>query len=282
MAETQILAADDNPAIRKLITRIFSRDDVRVVCIGDGLQALVRATRDLPDIVILDVNMPGMDGYQVCGELRRDSRTRHIPILMLTGMGDGASELRGLGEGADDYVTKPFDPARLKARAESLVRRGRARVETNPLTRLPGNGSIRRECERRLAAGKPFAAAYADIRRFKTINDARGFAFGDRVILTLAETLRGTAEDGGGAFVGHVGGDDFIVFADEPLCPCRVRASFEMRTDILYEAAAAGRAEPAVGLTLGQVYCPPGRFANYDELAAALSAAKEAAKGDAA
>ncbi|MFH2202851.1 MAG: response regulator [Elusimicrobiota bacterium] len=281
METTSILVADDNPALQKIMRRLFAAEGVRVVCIGNGLEALANATRDVPDIVILDVNMPGMDGYAVCRALREDYRTRHIPVLMLTGMGPGDAELRGLDMGADDYLTKPFDAKRLKARTESLLRRGRSRMELNPLTHFPGNHAIKRECEERLRAGKPFTAAYADIRHFKAVNDSRGFSFGDRVILTLGETLRAAVESGpaGRPFVGHVGGDDFIVITDQPLCPSRVKASFAMRIDALYEEAGIADCVP-VGLTLGQVYCAPGRYGSYEELARAVSAAKEAAKED--
>ena len=89
----------------------------------DGAEALVQARAKLPDVVLLDLGMPRLDGHSVCEALRADPRTRRMPIIMLSGQTDVAEKVKGLTLGADDYVTKPFHPEELKARIDSVLRR---------------------------------------------------------------------------------------------------------------------------------------------------------------
>jgi diguanylate cyclase (GGDEF)-like protein len=191
--------------------------------------------------------MPGVDGNEVCRRLRADDRTATLAIVMVTALSGADDVVRALSSGADDYVTKPFDPQVLVERVRAVIRRGRLLVEASPLTGLPGNGAIDHRLAGLLAETPPrFALAHIDIDRFKAYNDRYGFVRGDDAIkATAAVLLRAAHTAGGGAgFVGHVGGDDFVLL----LRPEAVEATaaqviedFDAMVPRLYDADDAAR-----------------------------------------
>lgn len=118
---TTILVVDDEPSIVELVRFTLEDADVRVVEASDGVEALTLARRIKPDLVLLDVQMPRLDGLEVCRQLRRDPDFACSPIIMLTAAGQQADRTRGLAAGADEYLTKPFSPLALLALVEALV-----------------------------------------------------------------------------------------------------------------------------------------------------------------
>jgi two-component system phosphate regulon response regulator PhoB len=120
-AMTTILVVDDEPSIVELVRFTLEETDVRVVEASDGAEALILARRVKPDLVLLDVQMPRLDGLEVCRQLRREPATARTPIIMLTAAGQQADRTRGLGAGADEYLTKPFSPLALLALVEALL-----------------------------------------------------------------------------------------------------------------------------------------------------------------
>ena len=118
---TTILVVDDEPSIVDLVRFTLEDGDVRVVEASDGAEALVLARRIKPDLILLDVQMPRLDGLEVCRQLRREPAFARAPIVLLTAAGQEADRARGLGAGADEYLTKPFSPLALLALVEALV-----------------------------------------------------------------------------------------------------------------------------------------------------------------
>ena len=116
----KILVVDDEPSIRRILKTRLSINGYEVVTAPDGIEALNIFHNEVPDLVVLDVILPKLDGYGVCQELRQKSE---IPIIMLTALGDVADRFTGLEMGADDYVSKPFSPKELEVRIRSLLRR---------------------------------------------------------------------------------------------------------------------------------------------------------------
>jgi len=118
----KILAVDDNPENVELINDILATSGYMVIPAKDGPTALALAESHEPDLVLLDVNMPGMDGFEVCTRLKSNDKTAHIPVIMVTAMNDVDYRVRGLTVGADDYLSKPFSPRELIARTERSIR----------------------------------------------------------------------------------------------------------------------------------------------------------------
>ena len=211
--EPTILLADDDPDIRMFLEVTLSIAGFAVHTAEDGQAALDQARDVDPDLVLLDVMMPRMDGLEATRRLRNDPRTSDIPIILVTAKAMGMDKVVGLQEGADDYVTKPFDPDELVARIEAALRRASAMRQVSPLSGLPGNTRIEAELERRVASGVDFSMLYCDLNKFKSYNDYYGFMQGDKLLKAYADLLTDTVndmtpEDG---FVGHVGGDDFVI-----------------------------------------------------------------------
>ena len=109
MHKMRILAVDDNPEVREFLVARFTAPDIEVVTAEDGPSALRAAFEQAPDLILLDVMMPGMDGYEVCQQLRQDPRTRSVPIIILTVKGEMQDRMKGMQSGADFYATKPID-----------------------------------------------------------------------------------------------------------------------------------------------------------------------------
>ncbi len=213
MNNPRILITEDEPHLREVLKLQLENAGYDVVEACDGAQAIDLAQREAPDLVLLDVMMPNMDGYETCRRLRALFVTRHIPIIMLTAKTEEADKIQGLEGGANDYVTKPWQARELMLRVRNVLEWSRQQRSASPLTGLPGNASIGDEIKRRLDARQPFTLLQLDIDHFKAFNDLYGYSRGDGAIRTLAQVLVDSANHhGGGAnFVGHIGGDDFVV-----------------------------------------------------------------------
>lgn len=209
----RILIVDDDPDIRDVLKLTLAEEDYVVLEAEDGEQAIKLINSKPLDLVILDYKIPKLDGRQVLRLVKSDLLLRHLPIIMLTGKGELEDKVGGLDAGADDYITKPFEPQELLARIRMTLRRTERDLGANPLTRLPGNVSILNELSSRLEKNALFAVAYLDLDKFKSYNDKYGFEYGDEVIRETARILikviqeQGNPED----FIGHIGGDDFVV-----------------------------------------------------------------------
>ncbi|MHB1125494.1 MAG: GGDEF domain-containing response regulator [Bacillota bacterium] len=209
----KILVIDDDRLISKIISDCLEQEGFNVATAGDcniGLEKIYHAP---PDIILLDVVLPDMNGYELCRVLRNNTRIGHIPIVMLTSLDTTEDKVAGLEAGADDYITKPFAVAELVARVKTHLRRSHKEKSFNPLTGLPGNKLIEEEIGYRIVnTDKNYAVLYLDLDNFKAYNDYYGFLKGDGVIKLLAEILKKTLKDAGNSndFIGHIGGDDFI------------------------------------------------------------------------
>ena len=129
MKREKILVVEDEGDILEVVQYNLAREGFKVVSVRDGEQGLARVRRDAPDLVILDLMLPGMDGVEICRRIKQDPITAGIPVIMLTAKGDESDVLLGLGMGADDYMTKPFSPKELIARVRTVLRRGPLREE---------------------------------------------------------------------------------------------------------------------------------------------------------
>lgn len=221
-----ILVVDDDSAFTDIISLILTREGYQVAAASSGREAIAKLPQVTPELIISDVEMPEMTGFEMLKALQDNPLHRHIPVILMSARRvSTADRVDGLSLGSDDYLLKPIVPQELLARVRAVLRRTEIGLDANPLTRLPGNTSILRVFERKLADKAPFAALYADLNHFKAYNDRYGFLKGDEVIKYTAQVLTSVAQalSGGKDFVGHIGGDDFILVTD----PARAEAVAE-------------------------------------------------------
>jgi diguanylate cyclase (GGDEF)-like protein len=209
----RILLVDDEPHLVKVIKLRLEGAGYSVIVATTGEEALKLVREENPDLIILDIVMPDIDGFQICEILRSQYRTSHIPIIFLSAMRGVEDKIKGFNIGADDFLTKPFVSGELLARVNSILIKNSALKLSSPLTGLPGNVSIRRETARRIANGADYSWIYLDLDNFKEYNDHYGFLQGDTVIQFISEVMIQALEEKGNGndFLGHIGGDDFII-----------------------------------------------------------------------
>jgi diguanylate cyclase (GGDEF)-like protein len=215
----KILVIDDSPDIHDLVKVRLVQEQVVVHSALDGAAGLVAAKQIVPDVILLDVDMPDLDGFAVCAQLKSDPVTMEIPVIFLTGADSTDEKIRGLELGATDYITKPFDPAELLARVRAALR-NRYLVELlskkamiDGLTGLWNRTYLDSRLSTELSAarrnGRPLSCVMADVDRFKAINDTYGHTFGDEVLREIAAVFTQTcrSED----IVCRYGGEEFTV-----------------------------------------------------------------------
>jgi len=211
----RILVVDDEPHIRQILKFTLEKAGYHVYTAEDGVEAMEKMPEIKPNLVLLDVMMPRMDGNEVCRKMRQDFALNQIPVIMLTAKGDQSDKVAGLERGANDYLVKPYSNEELMLRVKNVLEWNMKAKESNPLTGLPGNTAIERELISRVNQKEPYAFLYIDIDNFKGFNDYYGYQKGDEIISFLASIMRRTIEKLGAKddFVGHIGGDDFVMIA---------------------------------------------------------------------
>ncbi len=236
MPQARILVADDDPALCLLLREMLQEASYDVSIATNGDELVRMAQEQPPDLFLVDLMMPLMDGFEAIRQLRNDTRTSHLPMIILTARGTSSDVVTGFDSGADDYIVKPYDIDVLLARIRSHIRRAAQLPVRSPLTGLPGNMLLQTELERHLGQGHEFSLLWIDLDNFKAFNDAYGYARGDRAIHKLASVIgQATARED---FVSHIGGDDFAIihFDDTPeeLCT-RLIAIFDQEVRSLYD-----------------------------------------------
>ncbi len=292
-----ILVVDDDPDVARFIEVNLRAAGYEVHVASDGEEALDKAVDIRPDLILLDVMMPKLDGFEVAQRLRRDQRTSSCSIIMLTAKALSADKVLGLSSGADDYIIKPFDPVELLARVRGTLRRAREMRALSPLTGLPGNIRIQEEI-RRLVGEEPqsFGVLYLDMDNFKAYNDHYGFVRGDRAIQATARLIAEVVHELSTqtAFIGHVGGDDFFIIVApdeaEPVAK-RLGQRFDEEIPSLYDPIDLERGWvevedrqgtlqrfPLLSVSVGAVTTDRRRFAHFGEVVEVASEMKRVAK----
>ncbi len=261
----KIVVVEDDPSIRQLLRAVLEAGGNEVIEVVDGPTAVPTIRDTMPDVVLLDIGLPGIDGFTVLGMLKDDDALRHIPVLMVTAWAEPVLVAKALDRGAHDYVRKPFDVAELSARVMAAIRVKREtdfltgnnerlaeEATTDSLTSLPNRRHADEVLERQSMAarrtGRPFSVVMLDLDHFKSINDEFGHDVGDEVLRAAAKRLRQRARVSD--VIARWGGEEFIVIVpgtdlggagalaedlrlalserplDTPLATLRVTASF--------------------------------------------------------
>lgn len=217
MGKARLLIVEDDADISNMLRIYFSSHQYEVEIAPRGSEALEKTRHNLPNLIVLDIMLPDIDGFEVCRILRTNIRTSHVPIIFLTQKDERSDKLQGLELGADDYITKPFDIEELKLRVQRAIARSDQQSLTDPRSGLP-SGRLIEEQLRRIIREKDWALMDIRINHFDAFKEVYGFVAGDDVLRFMAMLL-GEVVDGVGSandFIGHAGGDNFIIICREP------------------------------------------------------------------
>ena len=209
----KVLLAEHDKTILEILTYLLKAWDYELISVTDGLSVLETVRREQPDIIIIDFNLPKVDGLKLSKALKDDFLTAHIPIIILIDKREIRKKMLEIEQGVDDYITNPPDPIDLEVRLEMALRRTTHQLHANALTRLPGNRQIEKNIQSKIEGGQVFSVLYYDIDNFKSFNDKYGYMKGDNVIRHAAYIISTTVKEIGNKddFLGHIGGDDFVV-----------------------------------------------------------------------
>jgi len=231
--KSTILIVDDEIVSRYTVEALLSSEGYELVFAESGEEALEKAVELVPDLMLLDVMMPGMNGFEVCQLLRANPRLAELPVVMVTALDDRESRIKGIEAGADDFMSKPFDRAELRARIRTITRLNRYRrlVETeeklaylanyDPLTSLPNRNLLMERMRQTLGRAsrnqQGVAVLVLDLDGFQMINDSLGHEVGDKMLQEVASRLTNTVSVG--ATVARLSGDEFVIMeeANDPV-----------------------------------------------------------------
>ncbi|MBK7452830.1 MAG: response regulator [Anaerolineales bacterium] len=220
MGNARLLVVEDDVDIANMLKIYFSGMKYDVDVAHRGRDALEKVKRALPHLIVLDIMLPDIDGYEVCRNLRVSTRTSHIPVIFLTQKDERSDKLQGLELGADDYITKPFDIEELKLRVQGAIRRSERESLTDPRSGLPA-GRLIEEQLRRIIREKEWALLDVRLNHFEPFKDVYGFVAGDDVVRFAAMVIGEVVDELGtmSDFIGHAGGDNFIIITTNEAAP---------------------------------------------------------------
>ncbi len=291
-----ILIVDDEMVSRYTVEVLLAQEGYTLVFAECGEEALEKAVKLIPDLMLLDVMMPGMDGFEVCQRLRANPRLAELPIVMITALDDRDSRLRGIEAGADDFMSKPFDRAELRARVRTITRLNRYRrlIETEEqlvylanydmLTSLPNRNLLLERLRQTLThacrSHQNVAILALDLDNFQMINDGVGHEVGDNMLREVAQRLTRTVSSMG-ATVARLSGDEFVVIFDTNNLVKEVSEMAQLMLDNISEQMTLSNHEVVITASIGiSVYPSDGQDASVllKNANTALARAKAAGK----
>lgn len=235
-----ILVVEDELLIARLLKETLEIEGYQVVTVLNGEDAVQFALRETPQLIILDIMLPDIDGFEVIRRLREHPKSMHIPIIVLSALGEPEHKAQAFEKDVDDYITKPFHTEELLARVRRQLRRLQQSC-LSPLTGLPGGLQVVRAINDKLGNSDPWSILYLDLDHFKAFNDVYGFLAGNDMIMLVGRICQQVVHRYGNAadFVGHVGGDDFIILTTPDLAEtlCRqIVANYREESMAFYQS----------------------------------------------
>jgi DNA-binding response OmpR family regulator len=281
--QQSILIVEDDINLAEMLSAYFTVQGYHALIAEFGETAIISASEAQPDLIILDIHLPDVDGFEVCDRLRASHRTRSIPILFLTEVRDRPDKLHGLELGVVDYITKPFDVQELLLRVRNILRRAASAGIENPVTQLPEGEEVDAMLGRVLAGEWDEAALIAvTLHGVETFRELYGFVASDDVLRVAAVTVAQSALEiaGADAFCGHLDGQTFIVIAPaqaaQPLL-ARIHRRLDPTLEYFYPGDNRGPnawSGDRLRLSSGAIHAHE-TFADGDDLRGRLRAAQE-------
>jgi DNA-binding response OmpR family regulator len=220
MAKPRLLIVEDDIDINTMLRIFFTSQGYEVDSAYRGSEALERTRQVMPHLIVLDIMLPDIDGYEVCRNLRKNARTSHIPVIFLTQKDERSDKLKGLELGADNYITKPFDIEELKLYVQNSLARAERESLTDPQSGLPA-GRLIEDQLRRIIRLKDWAFLDIKINHFDAFKDVYGFIAANDVLRFTAMMLGEVVDKAGtpGDFIGHAGGENFVIITSSEVVP---------------------------------------------------------------
>lgn len=207
-----ILVVEDDPQIGHMLQATLEAEGFVAVLTPSGEEGVAYALREVPQLLLLDLLLPGIDGFEVVEQIRANVKTSHIPVVILSALQGTENKVRAFASRADDYLTKPFNSDELLARIRAQLRHVEETL-LSPLTRLPSGLRVERAIEQQIQTQTAWSILYIDLDHFKAYNDVYGFIRGNELIRLGAHVVADVVRAEGNLtdFIGHIGGDDFVI-----------------------------------------------------------------------
>jgi len=279
MSKGRILVVEDETDIANLLDIFFTNRGYQVETASKGSEALNRTRSSQPDLIILDIMLPDLDGYEICRQLRTVIRTSHIPIVFLSQRDERSDVIAGLEMGADDYVTKPFDMEELGLRVRNAINAHRRTNMTDPRTGLPSARLIEEQL-RKIIRSKGWTYVEIYLQGLPSFRNAYGYVASDEVLRYASLILNEVMNDVGGDrdFVGQAGDQTFVLISyaeNASLIISELQRRFDDNIGAHYSfedfeiggiRQPDGSITPIVQLTVGTVTSDSGRYSDIREI----------------
>ncbi len=272
-AKSKILIVEDDLDIAEMLNAYFRVQGYEVFTVNWGEDGVRAAQTILPDLMILDIRLPDIDGFEVARRVRTDRRTKDIPIIFLTEKRDRSDILQGLEVGADDYITKPFDVQELRLRVRNALKRVTQGSLTNPVSGLP-EGALVDERLSEVVHKSGLSLLHISISHLQAFRDAYGFVASDDVLRAISMMIQNTLKDAGSPadFIGHISPSDFVVvLSPESLIAFqeKIRSRLEQSLDYFYplkDREQAAKSADRLAIQVEEVPAVFGKYSSVDQL----------------
>jgi DNA-binding response OmpR family regulator len=286
--KAQILIVEDDLDLSEMLNAYFRVQGYEVFTAAWGEDAVKISRDNSPDLVVLDIRLPDIDGYEVCRRLRSNRRTQDIPVIFLTEKRDRVDKLAGLELGVVDYITKPFDIQELRLRVRNSLRRAAQPALVNPVTNIPEGPMIDEKLNEALNSSRNWAILSIGIVGLDSFREMYGFVSSDDVMRAVTLMMNNAIREVGNEadFIGHLGPYDFVILTDgEKVANIRERIEIRIRQSMEYfyplkdrEKARQAMAENRLQLIVAQVLSSEGPYPDLETLKAAIRRAMNTQK----
>jgi DNA-binding response OmpR family regulator len=272
-AKAKILIVEDDLDVAEMLNAYFRVQGYEVFTVNWGEDGVRAAQTVLPDLVILDIRLPDIDGYEVARRVRSDRRTNEIPIIFLTEKRERVDRLQGFEVGADDYITKPFDVQELRLRVRNALKRVSQGSLTNPVSGLP-EGPLVEERLSDVIHKSGWSLLHVSISHLEAFREAYGFVASDDVLRAISLMIHNTMKETGSTddFIGHISPTDFVVVVPPGNLPPfqeRIRSRLEQSLDYFYpikDRENASRQPDRLAIQINEIPSVYGKYTSVEQL----------------
>jgi PleD family two-component response regulator len=276
----RILIVEDDLDLSEMLSAYFRVQNYEVLTAAWGEEAVKTALSEPLNLIVLDIRLPDIDGYEVCRQLRNQRQTQDLPIVFLTEKRDRVDKLQGLELGVVDYITKPFDIQELRLRVRNAINRAMHQSLINPVTEIPEGNLVEEKINQVLYSDEDWGVLLLSIHSLKAFRDTYGFVAADDVLRAVALMIRNAVREFGGEsdFIGHKDSESFVVLTNQKAIKqiiSRLDARVQQSREYFYPVRDRDRIRESsdpnlLGLNFSAVSAADGPFNTVEALYTAL------------